>query len=367
MGVGIGIANDILRQPESDLGFRQTYSTNADFVSDFTMFVPMSDHVFIRLGANSTKFSYAINYDYSTADYAYDRELIEEKIKLLDIPLGIQYRLYPSPDVVVGVSLEAGISARETIYSESSRFLQDTLLVEKFDRTQNTAIKGVFWGAELSAAFRIAGNVSFLLATRYRSYPNAIGGDLWFDETTPDLSSAQFSIGLNFAFKNRVSENLKNKTSFLSENESFASSSDSSKSNFDFWYRNTLQLDFMPYETLFLLSCERIIINGSKFKLGIKAGVGYGNESPIMPFGLNFMWSHGNIHFELNSQYVYFLRDSGKLNLMPQVGVRYQKPSGRLLVKAYISPFVVEHYKIISPYSNRLEILGVTVGYSFWQ
>jgi len=121
---------------------------------------------------------------------------------------------------------------------------------------------------------------------------------------------------------------------------------------------------------------ERIIINGNNFKTAAQIGIAYYPPSTGMrdiwfPICINELYSFGSHHIEGGLGYAIIREATRDAENNPdewfwtgvftgRIGYRYQKPDGRLVLRAGFTPFM-EHGTAheFHPWG------GVSVGYSF--
>ena len=146
-----------------------------------------------------------------------------------------------------------------------------------------------------------------------------------------------------------------------------------------FQNKNSLQLELMGPTVFYSLNYERILINGERLKTSAQLGISYyppstGVRDLWIPIGINEIISFGNHHLEVGLGYLPVreaLRDSD-LEVIEwewshmvngRIGYRYQKPDGRLIIRADFTP-VLEIQNLGSGDAFH-PLGGVSVGYSF--
>jgi len=148
------------------------------------------------------------------------------------------------------------------------------------------------------------------------------------------------------------------------------------QSSTKFQNKNSFQLDLGGHGLFYSVNYERILINGNRFKTASQIGFSYypastGIRDIWMPIGVNEILSFGKHHIEAGLGYIVIreaIRDpennpdewfwSGIMS--GRVGYRYQKPGGRLILRAAFTPFL-EHGSAHEFHPSG----GVSVGYSF--
>lgn len=143
-----------------------------------------------------------------------------------------------------------------------------------------------------------------------------------------------------------------------------------------FQNKNSLQLDLGGHGLFYSVNYERILINGNRFKTASQLGISYypastGIRDIWMPIGVNEILSFGRHHIEAGLGYIVIreaIRDpennpdewfwSGIMS--GRIGYRYQKPGGRLILRAAFTPFM-EHGSAHEFHPSG----GLSVGYSF--
>ncbi len=127
------------------------------------------------------------------------------------------------------------------------------------------------------------------------------------------------------------------------------------------------------------LNYERILLNGERFKTASQVGISYyppkaGMRDIWIPIGINELFSFGNHHLEAGIGYMPIREATRDLENNPdewfwshmttgRIGYRYQKPSGRLILRAAFTPILE-----IDPLGHGDEfhpLGGISIGYSF--
>ena len=149
--------------------------------------------------------------------------------------------------------------------------------------------------------------------------------------------------------------------------------------NHPFQNKNSFQVDLGGHGLFYSLNYERILLNGGKFKTASQVGISYyppkaGMRDIWIPIGINELFSFGNHHLETGIGYMPIIEASRDLelqvrewfwsNLMTgRIGYRYQKPGGRLILRAAFTP-VLEVDPLV--HGGEFHPLGgISVGYSF--
>ncbi len=146
-----------------------------------------------------------------------------------------------------------------------------------------------------------------------------------------------------------------------------------------FQNKNSFQLELMGPTVFYSLNYERILINGERFKTSAQLGISYyppstGMRDLWIPIGINEIISFGNHHLEVGLGYLPVreaLRDSEmeavewewSHMLNGRIGYRYQKPDGRLIIRADFTPVFEIGY--MSGGDGFHPLGGVSVGYCF--
>lgn len=146
-----------------------------------------------------------------------------------------------------------------------------------------------------------------------------------------------------------------------------------------FQNKNSVQLELAGPAIFYSLNYERIIVNGNRFKTAVQAGFSYyppstGMRDIWIPIGVNEIFSMGSHHIEAGVGYMPVIEASRDEDLEPRewmwsnlmtarIGYRYQKPDGRLIIRAAFTP-VFELGSI--PNGDYFHPLGgASVGYAF--
>ena len=143
-----------------------------------------------------------------------------------------------------------------------------------------------------------------------------------------------------------------------------------------FQNKNSFQLDLGGHGLFYSVNYERILINGNRFKTASQLGISYypastGIRDIWMPIGVNEMLSFGKHHIEAGLGYIVIREATRDLENNPdvwfwsgiisgRVGYRYQKPGGRLILRAAFTPFM-ERGSAHEFHPSG----GISVGYSF--
>ncbi len=149
--------------------------------------------------------------------------------------------------------------------------------------------------------------------------------------------------------------------------------------NQPFQKKNSLQLELIGPTVFYSLNYERILINGERFKTAAQLGISYyppsmGMRDLWIPMGVNEIISFGNHHLEAGIGYMPIreaIRDEDlqveewfwSQMLTGRIGYRYQKPNGRLILRADFTP-VLEIGNLGNGDAFH-PLGGVSVGYSF--
>lgn len=143
----------------------------------------------------------------------------------------------------------------------------------------------------------------------------------------------------------------------------------------NFAHRNSVQFELFGHGLIYSANYELIVINQPRFKTAVQAGVSYfpptvGFRPVWIPVGINELISFGRHHLEIGLGQVitpemgHDLHGNEKLQwdflLSGRLGYRYQKPDGRLIVRAGFTPF----YEYQDPHGFHPSG-GLAVGYSF--
>jgi hypothetical protein len=143
-----------------------------------------------------------------------------------------------------------------------------------------------------------------------------------------------------------------------------------------FLHKNSFQAELFGHGLLYSINYERIIVNGQRFKTTGQLGMAYyppstGYIDIWIPLVFNELLSFNKHHIELGFGHIFtneairlfdkavYKREWGGF-LTARLGYRYQKPQGRLIVRAGFTP--------IFEYRDFFEIHpsgGVSIGYSF--
>ena len=161
----------------------------------------------------------------------------------------------------------------------------------------------------------------------------------------------------------------------LFSNALLAQSLDSTK----FKYKNSVQLEIGGHGGFYSFCYERIVLNASRFKTAIQAGVAYyppktGVIDLWIPVAANELISFNKHHIEIGIGYVFIyeaVRDQENEPILWQwnnfltgrIGYRYQKPDGRLILRLGFTPLAEGWPK--SNYYGFHPLGGFAIGYSF--
>lgn len=141
--------------------------------------------------------------------------------------------------------------------------------------------------------------------------------------------------------------------------------------------KNSLQIELGGNGLFYSLIYERIILNGKRFKTTAQMGVAYyppqtGVIDLCLPFLVNELFSFNKHHIELGLGYVFTYSATRDLENNPsnwewegfytgRLGYRFQKPSGRIILRAAFTPFIEG-----KQYSYQFHPSGgVAIGYTF--
>jgi hypothetical protein len=147
-------------------------------------------------------------------------------------------------------------------------------------------------------------------------------------------------------------------------------------------YRNSVQVEILGSSNAYSINYEHILINRSRLKTGIRGGFGilppFLGDSRIrycFPILLNQQFSLGSHHIELGGGITmlnafsfisepigYYFGSATAFGAM-SLGYRYQRPEGRIIVKAAYTPLL----RVTSGGygSEFVQSVGLTVGYAF--
>jgi hypothetical protein len=146
-----------------------------------------------------------------------------------------------------------------------------------------------------------------------------------------------------------------------------------------FQTRNSFQVDLGGHGLFYSLNYERILLNGGRFKTASQAGVSYypastGIRDIWIPMGINEVFSFGQHHMEAGIGYMPIREATRDPENNPsewfwshmvtgRIGYRYQKPGGRLILRAAFTP--VLEIEILDHGDEFHPLGGISVGYSF--
>jgi len=140
-----------------------------------------------------------------------------------------------------------------------------------------------------------------------------------------------------------------------------------------------MQVDLGGHGLFYSLNYERILLNGGRFKTASQAGISYypprtGIRDIWIPLGINEIFSFGNHHLEAGIGYLP-IREALRYpddtpdewfwsHLMTgRIGYRFQKPEGRLILRAAFTPVLEMEY--LGHGDEFHPLGGISVGYSF--
>lgn len=147
------------------------------------------------------------------------------------------------------------------------------------------------------------------------------------------------------------------------------------KSEKNFEYKNSLQVELFGHGLLYSFNYERLIFNGQRFKTMGQVGLAYYPPSTgiidiWLPIVINELISFDRHHIELglggvltNYQISTFdnkYRRESDIFFTGRLGYRFQKPNGRLVLRIGFTPFL--------EYNNYSEFHpsgGISAGYNF--
>ena len=146
--------------------------------------------------------------------------------------------------------------------------------------------------------------------------------------------------------------------------------------NKKFHHRNSFQIELGGHGLFYSLNYERILVNGQNFKTNAQLGISYyppstGVRDVWMPIYINELYSFGNHHIEGGLGYVVIREAIRDTENNPEewfwsglftgrIGYRFQKPDGRLILRAGFTPFM-EHDIATEFHPSG----GASIGYSF--
>jgi hypothetical protein len=146
-----------------------------------------------------------------------------------------------------------------------------------------------------------------------------------------------------------------------------------------FQKKNSFQLDLVGPTVFYSMNYERIVFNGGRLKTSAQLGISYypprmGMRDIWFPMGINEVISFGNHHFEAGIGYMPIREAYRYTDLQVRewfwshmatgrIGYRYQKPGGRLILRAAFTP--VLEIEILGHGDEFHPLGGVSVGYSF--
>jgi len=142
-----------------------------------------------------------------------------------------------------------------------------------------------------------------------------------------------------------------------------------------FQNKNSFQLELGGHGLIYSLNYERILLNGHKFKTASQIGISYYPPSAVMrdiwlPICINEIYSLGSHHIEGGIGYVIIREATRDMEdnldewfwsgvFTGRIGYRYQKPDGRLILRAGFTPFM-EHGTAHEFHPSG----GISVGYN---
>ena len=143
-----------------------------------------------------------------------------------------------------------------------------------------------------------------------------------------------------------------------------------------FQNKNSFQLELGGHGLIYSLNYERILLNGHKFKTASQIGISYyppsaGMRDIWLPICINEIYSLGSHHIEGGIGYVIIREATRDMEdnldewfwsgvFTGRIGYRYQKPDGRLILRAGFTPFM-EHGTAHEFHPSG----GASVGYNF--
>lgn len=143
-----------------------------------------------------------------------------------------------------------------------------------------------------------------------------------------------------------------------------------------FQHRNSFQIELGGHGLVYSINYERILVNAQNFKTTAQLGISYyppstGVRDVWMPICVNELYSFGNHHIEGGLGYVVIREARRDTENNPdewfwsgvftgRIGYRFQKPDGRLILRAGFTPFM-EHGTAHEIHPSG----GASVGYSF--
>ncbi|MFA5816870.1 MAG: hypothetical protein WC865_14760 [Bacteroidales bacterium] len=146
--------------------------------------------------------------------------------------------------------------------------------------------------------------------------------------------------------------------------------------NNKFTYRNSVQFELFGHGLIYSLNYECVLINRNRLKTTAQIGFSYyppaaGYREIWIPVGINEMISFNKHHIEIGIGQVLTnerpIRDfTGTYHrewdgfFSGRIGYRYQKPNGRLIIRAGFTPFL-EYLEQIAFHPSG----ALTVGYCF--
>lgn len=140
--------------------------------------------------------------------------------------------------------------------------------------------------------------------------------------------------------------------------------------------KNNVQLELGGHGMLYSLGFERILINSSRFKTAAKlAGAYYPPSTGYlefwMPLSISEIISFGSHHIELGAGYTFINEqritvlgeETREWNgfITPSAYYRYQKPNGKIMLKAGFTPFFEKYGDGYDFHPSG----GLAVGYCF--
>lgn len=143
-----------------------------------------------------------------------------------------------------------------------------------------------------------------------------------------------------------------------------------------FQNKNSFQFELGGHGLIYSLNYERILLNGHKFKTASQIGISYyppsaGMRDIWLPICINEIYSLGSHHIEVGVGYVVIREATRDMEdnldewfwsgvFTGRIGYRYQKPDGRLILRAGFTPFM-EHDSALEFHPSG----GISVGYNF--
>ncbi len=116
--------------------------------------------------------------------------------------------------------------------------------------------------------------------------------------------------------------------------------------------RNTFYIDLSTKGAIYSVNYDRVFHESDKITYSYRIGFSITEEAIALPVGINLFTGKGNSHAEFSltvmpymNEYKSFMSSNDLsdkyLYVIPAVGYRYQKPSGRLFLKVALSPMII--------------------------